>query len=210
MITSSHCRINDSRSAACMDRCCAGRPSLHICCGCCCPAPCPSPCWVGWKPLLSAMQFTCRHGGSRPGSRTVRSIMELVLQGVANVASALFGGISVTRLSLAPPPVFAPGCCCSPWRGFCIPPSCWSSSWSRRRLPAMCPWRRWRACWWWCAGTCWRRSRIPGVISAQEMIVLMATFGVTLLKDLTTGIIIGCALAALYAFSARFLAPVRR
>src|SRR5262249_34844682 len=33
----------------------------------------------------------------------------------------------------------------------------------------------------------------------REMIVLLAPFGLTLLKDLTYGILLGCALAALFA-----------
>jgi len=38
---------------------------------------------------------------------------------------------------------------------------------------------------------------------SREMLVLIATFGLTLLKDLTYGIVTGCALAALFALMHR-------
>jgi SulP family sulfate permease len=38
---------------------------------------------------------------------------------------------------------------------------------------------------------------------SREMIVLLATFGLTLVKDLTYGIVMGCALAALFALLKR-------
>jgi SulP family sulfate permease len=41
---------------------------------------------------------------------------------------------------------------------------------------------------------------------SREMIVLLATFGLTLVKDLTYGIVMGCALAALFALLKRAVA----
>uniref|UniRef100_B0SXG9 Sulphate transporter n=1 Tax=Caulobacter sp. (strain K31) TaxID=366602 RepID=B0SXG9_CAUSK len=90
--------------------------------------------------------------------RKHRSNMELVAQGVANVASALFGGLPVTG-TIARTATNVRAGARSPISGMFV-----------RLLRA------------------WRPAA-----------VLLATFGLTLVKDLTFGIVAGCVLAAVFA-----------
>jgi SulP family sulfate permease len=131
--------------------------------------------------------------------RKHRSNMELIAQGVANIASSCFGGICVTgtiartatnvRAGAKSPMagvlhalflllflLFA-----APLAGY-VPLSalagvllvvCWNMAEKREFARLLGDWR--------------------------TAVVLLATFGVTLLRDLTAGIIAGCALAALLA-----------
>jgi sulfate permease, SulP family len=131
--------------------------------------------------------------------RKHRHNMELVAQGVANVASALFGGISVTgtiartatniragaqspvagmmhsafllifMLVAAPLASFIP---LSALAGLLVV-VCWNMAEKKEFLDLL---RRWRTA-----------------------LVLMATFGLTLVENLTVGIIAGCLLAAAFA-----------
>ncbi len=71
-----------------------------------------------WQVLPSALSFTLLGGvesllsakvADSMTGRKHRSNMELVAQGVANIASALFGGISVTGTIARTAPMCAPG-----------------------------------------------------------------------------------------------------
>jgi len=133
--------------------------------------------------------------------RKHRSNMELVAQGIANVASAFFGGISVTGTIARTATNIRAGACspvsgmmhagfillfmliAAPLAGF-VPLSALAGllvvvSWNMaekeefRRLL-----RDWRTA-----------------------SVLLATFGLTLVRDLTAGIVAGCVLAALFAIT---------
>jgi sulfate permease, SulP family len=131
--------------------------------------------------------------------RKHRYNMEVVAQGIANMASALFGGISVTgtiartatniragarspfsgmmhagfillfMLALAPLASFIP---LSALAGVLVV-VCWNMAERREFLRLLADWR--------------------------NALVLIATFGLTLVKDLTFGIVAGCLLAALFA-----------
>jgi SulP family sulfate permease len=133
--------------------------------------------------------------------RKHRSNMELVAQGIANIASALFGGISVTgtiartatnvragarsplsgmmhaaflllfMLVAAPLARFVP---LSALAGVLVV-VCWNMAEKAEFLRLLRDWR-------------------PAA-------VLLVTFGLTLVRDLTTGIVAGCLLAALFAIA---------
>jgi SulP family sulfate permease len=129
--------------------------------------------------------------------RKHRANMELVAQGIANIASALFGGISVTGTIARTATNVRAGArspiagmihalflllflvVAAPLAGF-IPLSalaglllvvCWNMADKAEFRDLL---RRW-----------------------PSAVVLLATFGLTLLHDLTAGIVAGCALAAL-------------
>ena len=137
--------------------------------------------------------------------RKHRYNMEVVAQGVANVASALFGGISVTGTIARTATNIRAGAC-SPVSGMAhavfvlvfmlvaaplasfIPLSalagvlvvvCWNMAEKEEFLRLLHDWRA--AC------------------------VLLATFGLTLIEDLTFGIIAGCVLAAAFALADRVM-----
>jgi SulP family sulfate permease len=151
----------------------------------------------GVESLLSAKVADAMTG------RKHRSNMELVAQGLANIASALFGGISVTgtiartatniragarspisgmmhagfvllfMLVAAPLARFIP---LSALAGVLVV-VCWNMAEKAEFLRLLRGWR--------------------------TAAVLLATFGLTLVKDLTVGIVAGCLLAALFAFFRR-------
>ena len=135
--------------------------------------------------------------------RKHRSNMELVAQGIANIASAFFGGISVTgtiartatniRAGAHSPVagmlhavflllfilVAAPLASYVPLAALAgvLLVVCWNMAEKREFWRLLHHWR--------------------------EAMVLIATFALTLIKDLTYGIIMGCALAALFALLRR-------
>ena len=178
----------------------------------------PAPHWPAitphllWLLLPSALSFTLLGGVESLLSAKVadgmtgrkhRSNMELVAQGLANMASALFGGISVTGTIARTATNIRAGAR-SPVAGMLHSAFLLVFILVAAPLASFVPLAA-------LAGVlvvvCWnmaekqeflRLLRIP-----REMIVLLATFGVTLLKDLTYGIIIGCALAALLALLRR-------
>ena len=178
----------------------------------------PAPHWPPVTPhmllllLPSALSFTLLGGVESLLSAKVadgmtgrkhRSNMELVAQGVANIASAFFGGISVTGTIARTATNIRAGAR-SPMAGMLHSAFLLIFILVAAPLASFVPLAA-------LAGVlvvvCWnmaekeeflRLLRIP-----REMVVLIATFGVTLLKDLTTGIIIGCALAALFALLRR-------
>ena len=131
--------------------------------------------------------------------RKHRYNMEVVAQGIANIASAVFGGISVTGTIARTATNIRAGAC-SPVSGMAhalfvlvfmmlgaplasfVPLSalagvlvvvCWNMAEKEEFARLLHDWRA--AC------------------------VLIATFGLTLIEDLTMGIIAGCALAAVFA-----------
>ena len=151
----------------------------------------------GIESLLSAKVADSMTG------RKHRSNMELVAQGVANIASAFFGGISVTGTIARTATNIRAGAS-SPLSGMMhagfvllfllvaaplasfVPLSalagvllvvCWNMAEKKEFRRLLCDWR--------------------------GAAVLLTTFGLTLLEDLTTGIVAGCALAALFALFRR-------
>jgi sulfate permease, SulP family len=135
--------------------------------------------------------------------RKHRSSMELIAQGLANMASALFGGISVTgTIARTATNVRAGGV--SPMSGmmhsvflllFLLVAAPLANF---VPLPAL-------------AGVLvvvsWNMAEKAEFIRLlhnwRTAAVLVATFGLTLVEDLTTGIVAGCVLAALFALARR-------
>lgn len=151
----------------------------------------------GVESLLSAKVADSMSG------RKHRSNMELVAQGLANIVSALFGGISVTGTIARTATNIRAGAI-SPVSGMMhalfillfmlvaaplaryVPLSalagvllvvCWNMAEKAEFLRLICSW--------------------------PTASVLLATFGLTLVKDLTFGIVAGCAVAALLAIVRR-------
>jgi sulfate permease, SulP family len=157
--------------------------------------------------LLGAVEslLSAKVGDGMTG-RKHRYNMELVAQGIANVVSSLFGGVSVTGTIARTATNIRAGAC-SPLAGMMhavfvllfmmiaaplarfIPLSalagvlvvvCWNMAEKEEFLRLL---REWRGA-----------------------IILAATFGLTLLEDLTVGIVAGCVLAALIAGCERIFA----
>lgn len=165
-----------------------------------------------WQVIPAAFSFTLLGGvesllsakvADSMTNRKHRSNMELVAQGIANLASAIFGGISATGniartatniragaktplsgmmhsgfvllflLVAAPLASFIPLCALA---GVLVV-VCWNMAEKREFVRLLSDWR--------------------------GATVLLATFGLTMIEDLTTGIIAGCVLAALFAFFRR-------
>lgn len=161
-----------------------------------------------WQVIPAAFSFTLLGGvesllsakvADSMTNRKHRSNMELVAQGIANLASAIFGGISATGniartatniragaktplsgmmhsgfvllflLVAAPLASFIPLCALA---GVLVV-VCWNMAEKREFVRLLSDWR--------------------------GATVLLATFGLTMIEDLTTGIIAGCVLAALFA-----------
>jgi SulP family sulfate permease len=131
--------------------------------------------------------------------RVHRSNMELVAQGIANVASALFGGISVTGTIARTATNIRAGAC-SPLSGmlhsgfvllFLIVAAPLAGFIPLAALAGLL------------AVVCWNMAEKAEFVRLlrdwRSAVVLLATFGMTLVEDLTTGIIAGCAVAALLA-----------
>jgi SulP family sulfate permease len=132
-----------------------------------------------------------------------RSNMELVAQGIANVASALFGGISVTGTIARTATNIRAGAC-SPLSGmmhsgfvllFLVVAAPLASFIPLSALAGVL------------AVVCWNMAEKAEFARLlrdwPSALVLLATFGLTLVEDLTTGIIAGCAVAALLALLRR-------
>jgi SulP family sulfate permease len=161
-----------------------------------------------WLLLPSALSFTLLGGvesllsakvADSMTGRKHRSNMELIAQGLANIASALFGGISVTGTIARTATNIRAGAK-SPISGMLHALFLLVFILVAAPLANFVPLAA-------LAGVlvvvCWNMAekrefwRLLGY--SREMIVLLATFGLTLLKDLTYGIVMGCALAALFA-----------
>ena len=125
--------------------------------------------------------------------------MELVAQGIADVASALFGGISVTGTIARTATNIRAGAR-SPMSGIMHSIFLLAFMLAGARLASFVP-----LCT--LAGVlvvvCWNMAEKKefGALLRdwRTAIVLLATFGLTLAKDLTFGIITGCMLAAVLA-----------
>jgi len=168
-----------------------------------------------WQLLPNAFSFTLLGGvesllsakvADSMTGRKHRSNMELVAQGIANMASALFGGISVTGTIARTATNIRAGAR-SPVAGMLHSLFLLLFILVAAQLASFVPLAA-------LAGVlvvvCWNMAekkefwRLLGY--SREMIVLLATFGLTLVKDLTYGIVMGCALAALFALLKRAVA----
>ncbi|MEI6202397.1 MAG: SulP family inorganic anion transporter, partial [Enhydrobacter sp.] len=121
-------------------------------------------------------------------------------QGIANVASALFGGISVTG-TIARTATNVRAGACSPVSGMLHSAFVLVFLIVAAPLAAYIPLAA-------LAGlltvVCWNMAEKAEFARLlrdwRSALVLLATFGLTLLEDLTTGIIAGCVVAAVLAF----------
>jgi SulP family sulfate permease len=131
--------------------------------------------------------------------RMHRSNMELVAQGVANIVSALFGGISVTGTIARTATNIRAGAA-SPFSGMLHSAFLLVFMLVAAPLAKFVPLAA-------LAGVLvvvsWNMAEKGEFIRLlknwRTAAVLLATFGLTLLRDLTTGIVAGCALAAAFA-----------
>ncbi|HKU64583.1 MAG TPA: SulP family inorganic anion transporter [Rhizomicrobium sp.] len=168
-----------------------------------------------WLVLPSALSFTLLGGvesllsakvADSMTGRKHRSNMELVAQGLANIASALFGGISVTGTIARTATNIRAGAK-SPVSGILHAAFLLLFMLVAAPLASFVPLAA-------LAGVlvvvCWNMAekrefwRLLG--NWREAVVLIATFAFTLIKDLTYGIVMGCALAALFALLRRAVA----
>jgi SulP family sulfate permease len=135
--------------------------------------------------------------------RKHRYHMELVAQGIANIASALFGGISVTGTIARTATNIRAGAK-SPWSGIMHSLFLLAFMLAGARLAAFVPL---------CAlagvlvVVCWNMAEKEefGALLRdwRTAAVLLATFGLTVAEDLTLGIVAGCALAGVLAVLGR-------
>ena len=125
--------------------------------------------------------------------------MELVAQGIANMASALFGGISVTR-TIARTATNVRAGASSPVAGMLHSVFLLVFVLVAARLARFIPLAT-------LAGVlvvvCWnmaeKREFLDLLWDWRTALVLIATFGLTLVVNLTAGIVAGCLLAAVFA-----------
>jgi SulP family sulfate permease len=135
--------------------------------------------------------------------RKHRSNMELIAQGVANVASALFGGISVTG-TIARTATNVRAGARSPISGMLHAGFILLFMLVAAPLASFIPLSA-------LAGVlvvvCWNMAEKAEFVRLLQhwrlALVLLTTFGLTLIKDLTFGIIAGCLVAALLAIMRR-------
>jgi SulP family sulfate permease len=161
-----------------------------------------------WQVLPAALSFTLLGGVESLLSAKVadgmtgrkhRSNMELVAQGVANMASALFGGISVTG-TIARTATNVRAGAVSPVSGMMHAAFLLLFLVVAAPLASFVPLAA-------LAGVlvvvCWNMAEKQEFVRLlgdwRTAAVLIATFGLTLLKDLTFGIVAGCLLAAVFA-----------
>ncbi len=136
--------------------------------------------------------------------RRHRSNMELVAQGVANIGSSLFGGISVTG-TIARTATNVRAGARSPVSGMLHAVFLLTFLMVAAPLANFIPVAA-------LAGVlvkvAWNMAEKPAIGRLlrdwRTGLVLVTTFGLTLARDLTTGILAGCALAALFAVVRRF------
>jgi SulP family sulfate permease len=161
-----------------------------------------------WHVMPAALSFTLLGGVESLLSAKVadgmthrkhRSNMELIAQGIANVASAVFGGISVTGTIARTATNIRAGAK-SPLSGMMHSGFVLLFLLVAAPLASFIPLSA-------LAGVlvvvCWnmaeKREFIRLLSNWRGASVLLATFGLTMIEDLTTGIITGCVLAALFA-----------
>jgi SulP family sulfate permease len=136
-------------------------------------------------------------------ARVHRSNMELVAQGLANVASALFGGISVTG-TIARTATNVRAGAASPVSGmlhaaflllFMLVAAPLAGFVPLAALAGVLVVVSWNMV---------ERAEVTRLLGERRSAaVLLATFGLTLLRDLTSGIVVGCVLAAVLALVRR-------
>ena len=151
----------------------------------------------GIESLLSAKVADSMTG------RKHRSNMELIAQGVANVASALFGGISVTGTIARTATNIRAGAR-SPFSGIMHSGFILLFMLVAAPLASFIPLAA-------LAGVlvvvCWNMAEKTEFVRLlrnwQWATVLLTTFGLTLIKDLTFGIVAGCVVAAVFAIASR-------
>ena len=147
----------------------------------------------GIESLLSAKVADSMTG------RQHRSNMELVAQGLANIASALFGGISVTG-AIARTATNVRAGARTPLAGMLHSVFVLLFLVAAGPLASFIPLST-------LAGVllvvAWNMVEKPEFLRLlrdwRTAVILLATFGLTLVRDLTTGIIVGCCIAALLA-----------
>ena len=131
--------------------------------------------------------------------RKHRYNMEVVAQGIANVASAVFGGISVTGTIARTATNIRAGAC-SPVSGMAHAVFVLAFMLVAAPLASYIPLSA-------LAGVlvvvCWNMAEKEEFVRLlrdwRSAAVLIATFGLTVVEDLTFGIVSGCALAAVFA-----------
>ena len=154
----------------------------------------------GIESLLSAKVADSMTG------RKHRSNMELIAQGIANVASSLFGGISVTGTIARTATNIRAGAC-SPVSGILHAGIILVFMLVAAPLASFIPLSA-------LAGVlvvvCWNMAEKLEFVRLlhhwQLAIVLLTTFGLTLIKDLTFGIVAGCVVASLLVVAHRLMA----
>ena len=137
--------------------------------------------------------------------RKHRSNMELVAQGIANIASAMFGGISVTGTIARTATNIRAGAR-TPVSGMLHAGFVLLFMLVAAPLASFIPLAA-------LAGVlvvvCWNMAEKPEFVRLLHnwrwALVLLTTFGLTLLKDLTYGIVAGCLVAALLALAHRLV-----
>jgi sulfate permease, SulP family len=142
--------------------------------------------------------------------RKHRSNMELIAQGVANVASAMFGGISVTGTIARTATNIRAGAR-SPISGILHAGFILLFMLVAAPLAKFIPLAA-------LAGVlvvvCWNmaeKSEFARLCQHWQLaVVLLTTFGLTLIKDLTFGIVAGCVVATLFAVAHRLVAAKSR
>lgn len=145
----------------------------------------------GIESLLSAKVADSMTG------RKHRSNMELVAQGIANIGSALFGGISVTGTIARTATNIRAGAC-TPMAGILHAGFLWLFLAVAAPMAGYVPLAALAGL---LAVVCWNmaeKKELRHLLGEwRGAAVLLTTFALTLIEDLTVGIIGGCALAAL-------------
>jgi SulP family sulfate permease len=166
-----------------------------------------------WQALPAAITFTLLGGvesllsakvADGMTNRKHRSNMELLAQGLANIASALFGGISVTGTIARTATNIRAGAK-SPLSGMMHAAFVLAFMLVAAPLASYIPLAS-------LAGVlvvvAWSMAEKKEFVRLlpdwRAAAVLLATFGLTLVKDLTAGIVAGCLLAAVFALLDRF------
>jgi SulP family sulfate permease len=167
--------------------------------------------------LPAALSFTLLGGvesllsatvADRLSGRKHRSNMELVAQGLANVASAFFGGISVTGTIARTATNIRAGAR-SPVAGMLHAVFLLAFMLVAAPLASYVPLTALAGV---LVAVCWNMAEKAEFARLlrdwRSATVLLATFGLTLARDLTTGIVAGCAVAAAFWLASRWRAGV--
>jgi len=167
--------------------------------------------------LPAALSFTLLGGvesllsatvADRLSGRKHRSNMELVAQGLANIASAFFGGIAVTGTIARTATNIRAGAR-SPVAGMLHAAFLLAFMLVAAPLASYVPLTALAGV---LVAVCWNMAEKAEFARLlrdwRSAAVLLATFGLTLARDLTTGIVAGCAVAAAFWLASRWRAGV--